>query len=224
MACRGEGGGMSRIFIGMGTCGLATAGQVKTAVEKWAAARGMPVEITPRAASATARPSPSWTWSLTPATACRTAMSPGRRGFILDEVLVRNNSARRAAGAVQEWENTARDIPLIEDHPYFRKQVKYVLRNCGVIDPESIADYRSHGGFKGFERAMGMTQEQVIQEVTRSGFAAAAAADSLRARNGSSPGLEEREEVRDLQRRRGRPGAFMDRSILEGDTTRCSRE
>ena len=39
---------MSRIFIGMGTCGLATgAGQVKTAVEKWAAARAMQVEITP---------------------------------------------------------------------------------------------------------------------------------------------------------------------------------
>ena len=38
---------------------------------------------------------------------------------------------------------------MIDEHPYFRKQVKYVLRNCGVIDPESIADYRSHGGFKG---------------------------------------------------------------------------
>ncbi len=165
---------MSTIFIGMGTCGLATgAGEVKTAVEKWAAARAAKVKITPTGCIGYCKAEPIMDVVADDGhSACPTETSrPRWRGSSWTR-----SSCGRTTSSTACWDSsrTAQHrfagIPLIEEHPYFRKQVKYVLRNCGVIDPESIADYRAHGGFKGFERAMGMSRRQVIQEVTRSGL------------------------------------------------------
>lgn len=99
------------------------------------------------------------------------------------------------------------------------KQVRISLRNCGIIDPESIDDYRERGGYKAFEKVIfEMTPEQVIDEVLRSG---------LRGRGGAGfpTGLKWR-FTRQYQNNQkyivcnadeGDPGAFMDRSIIEGD-------
>ncbi len=94
-----------------------------------------------------------------------------------------------------------------------------MLRNCGIIDPESISDYRAHGGFKGLERALGMTQKQVVDEMLASG---------LRGRGGSGFPTGKKWDLARVQpgekkyvicnADEGDPGAFMDRSILEGDT------
>ncbi|HYW83867.1 MAG TPA: NADH-ubiquinone oxidoreductase-F iron-sulfur binding region domain-containing protein, partial [Spirochaetia bacterium] len=213
---------MSKVFIGMGTCGLATgAGQVKTAVEKWAAARAVNVEITATGCIGYCKAEPIM--DVVTDSGHRVSYSnvtPEVAGFILDEVLVRKNY--RLDGLLGQFRNGKSPlpgIPLIDEHPYFKKQVKYVLRNCGVIDPESIVDYRSHGGFQGFEKAIGMTQEQVIQEITRSG---------LRGRGGSGFPAGKKWELALASKNEkkyvicnadeGDPGAFMDRSILEGDT------
>jgi NADH:ubiquinone oxidoreductase subunit F (NADH-binding)/(2Fe-2S) ferredoxin len=213
---------MNRIFIGMGTCGLATgAGQVKAAVEKWAAARDMKVQITRTGCIGYCNAEPIM--DVVTDDGHRVSygnVTPEVAGFILDEVLVRKNC--KLDGLLGQFVNGAAPlagIPLIEEHPFFKKQVKYVLRNCGVIDPESIADYRAHGGFKGFERALGMSQGEVIQEVTRSG---------LRGRGGSGFLTGRKWELALASRNakkyvicnadEGDPGAFMDRSILEGDT------
>jgi NADH:ubiquinone oxidoreductase subunit F (NADH-binding)/(2Fe-2S) ferredoxin len=205
----------------MGTCGLATgAGEVKTAVEKWAAAHSTKIEITPTGCIGYCRAEPI----MDVVTDSGHRVSYGNvtsdvAGFILDEVLIRKNC--KLDGLLGQFVNgkaPLQGIPLIDEHPYFKKQVKYVLRNCGIIDPESIVDYRSHGGFKGLERALGMTREQVIAEVLRSG---------LRGRGGAgfptgkkwevalaSPG-QKKYVVCNADE--GDPGAFMDRSILEGD-------
>ena len=212
---------MSRVFIGMGTCGLATgAAQVKTAVEKWSAARGLAVEITPTGCIGYCKAEPIM--DVVTDSGHRISYSnvtPDVAGFILDEVFVRHNY--KLDGLLGQFKNGVEPlagIPMIEEHPYFRKQVKYVLRNCGIIDPESIADYRSHGGFQGLQRAMGMTPEQVVQEVTRSG---------LRGRGGSGFPAGKKWELAQREKSakkyvicnadEGDPGAFMDRSILEGD-------
>ena len=215
-------GAPRRVFIGMGTCGLATgAGEVKTAVEKWAAARGEKVDITATGCIGYCKAEPIM--DVVTETGQRVSYSNVTSevaGFILDEVLVRKNY--KLDGLLGQFKNgkaPLAGIPMIEDHPYFRKQVKYVLRNCGVIDPESIAEYRAQGGFKGLERAMGMTRELVIQEITKSG---------LRGRGGSGFPAGKKWELA-LQSKNekkyvlcnadeGDPGAFMDRSILEGDT------
>ena len=212
---------MSRVFIGMGTCGLATgAGQVRTAVEKWAATRGMKMEITPTGCIGYCKAEPIM--DVVTDSGHRVSYSnvtPDVAGFILDEVFVRRNY--KLDGLLGQFKNGKEPlpgIPLINEHPYFRKQVKYVLRNCGVIDPESIADYRAMGGFQGFQRALGMTPEEVVQEITRSGLRGRGGSGFLTGRKWELA-LREKNEKKYVicNADEGDPGAFMDRSILEGD-------
>lgn len=212
---------MSRVFIGMGTCGLATgAGHVKTAVEKWAATRGITVQIIPTGCIGYCKAEPIM--DVVTDSGYRISYSnvtPEVAGFILDEVFVRKNyKLDGLLGQFKNGKDPLPGIPMLHEHPYFRKQVKYVLRNCGVIDPESIADYRAAGGFQGFQRALSMSREEVIQEITRSG---------LRGRGGSGfpAGKKWELALREKSPKKyvicnadeGDPGAFMDRSILEGD-------
>jgi NADH:ubiquinone oxidoreductase subunit F (NADH-binding)/(2Fe-2S) ferredoxin/Pyruvate/2-oxoacid:ferredoxin oxidoreductase delta subunit len=213
---------MNKVYIGMGTCGLATgAAEVKTAVEKWAAARAATVQIIATGCIGYCKAEPIM--DVVADSGQRVSygnVTPEVAGFILDEVLVRKNY--KLDGLLGQFKNGVTPlagIPMIEDHPYFKKQVKYVLRNCGVIDPESIADYRAHGGFKGLERALGMSPDEVIREITRSGlrgrggggFPAGKKWELARASTGSTKYVI-------CNADEGDPGAFMDRSILEGDT------
>ncbi len=105
------------------------------------------------------------------------------------------------------------------DIPFFRLQVPRVLRNRGMIDPESIEDYIARGGYEGLYKALTqMTPEKIIAEVKESG---------LRGRGGAGfPTGEKWEEGRKYKRfpkyvicngDEGDPGAFMDRSVLEAD-------
>ncbi len=212
---------MNKVFIGMGTCGLATgAGQVKTAVEKWAATRSLKVEIIPTGCIGYCKAEPIM--DVVTDSGHRISYSnvtPDVAGFILDEAFVRKNyKLDGLLGQFRNGKDPLPGIPMIEEHPFFSKQVKYVLRNCGVIDPESISDYRAAGGFKGFDRALSMSQAEVIQEITKSG---------LRGRGGSGflTGKKWELALREKNAKKyvicnadeGDPGAFMDRSILEGD-------
>jgi NADH-quinone oxidoreductase subunit F len=106
-----------------------------------------------------------------------------------------------------------------EREDFVGKQVRISLRNCGIIDPESLSDYRESGGYKAIEKAvLEMTPDQVIDEVLRSG---------LRGRGGAGfpTGLKWRftSQYQNDQKYivcnadEGDPGAFMDRSIIEGD-------
>jgi len=66
---------------------------------------------------------------------------------------VRKNYSWTAPGAVPQLARVpSPGIPLLEEHPFFRKQVKYVLRTAAIIDPESVADYRRPWRFKAWKR------------------------------------------------------------------------
>jgi bidirectional [NiFe] hydrogenase diaphorase subunit len=108
------------------------------------------------------------------------------------------------------------------DVPFFQKQKKIVLENCGAIDPERIEDYISAGGYTALMQVLGeMTPAQVVAEVTRSG---------LRGRGGAGypTGLKWSTVVKAAGEKKyivcnadeGDPGAFMDRSVLESDPHR----
>ncbi len=109
-------------------------------------------------------------------------------------------------------------IPRLHDLPFMRSQVRVVLRNCGLIDPEQLDHYLARGGYRGLERALAMEPDAVVEEVIASG---------LRGRGGGgfptgrkwqlcreAPG-EPRYLICNADE--GDPGAFMDRSVLEGD-------
>ncbi len=212
---------MSRVFIGMGTCGLATgAGQVKAAVEKWATGHTTTVDITPVGCIGYCQVEPIM--DVVTETGHRVSFSnvtSDMASFILDEVVLRKNlKLDGMLGQFRDGKAPLPGVPFIDEHPYFRKQVKYVLRNCGIINPESIADYRAQGGFKGLERALSLGPAGVVDDVLASG---------LRGRGGGGFPAGKKWQLAAAEKGstkyvicnadEGDPGAFMDRSILEGD-------
>lgn len=109
--------------------------------------------------------------------------------------------------------------PLYPDLPLFRKQLRIVMRNCGIIDPERIDVYIARGGYQALAKALtAMTPEQVIEEVIASGLRGRGGAGFPTGRKWAitrqSPG-EPKYIVCNADE--GDPGAFMDRGILEGD-------
>ena len=114
---------------------------------------------------------------------------------------------------------TGAPIPKMNDIPFFKKQEKIVLRNCGTIDPLDIDQYIERGGYGGLLKVLeGMTSEQIIADVTKSGLRGRGGAGFLTGMKwgfaSKTPG-----EIKYVlcNADEGDPGAFMDRSILEGD-------
>lgn len=114
---------------------------------------------------------------------------------------------------------TGQAIPRYSDINFYRKQERIVLRNCGHINPEKIDDYLVCGGYQALRKALfKMTPEKVIEEIKRSG---------LRGRGGAGfPTGLKWEFCRNAtgspkyaicNADEGDPGAFMDRSLMEGD-------
>ncbi|MBW2604167.1 MAG: 4Fe-4S binding protein [Deltaproteobacteria bacterium] len=110
------------------------------------------------------------------------------------------------------------EIPILENVPFFDKQVKIALRNCGYIDPDSIEEYIARRGYQAFIQALkDMAPKEIVQAVKDSG---------LRGRGGGGfpTGIKwetcakhDGERYIICNADEGDPGAYMDRSILEGD-------
>lgn len=110
-------------------------------------------------------------------------------------------------------------VRSINDVGFFKKQTRVALRNCGLIDPENINDYIAFDGYKALGKVLTeMSQEMVIDTVKKSG---------LRGRGGGGfpTGLkwgftnksQNDQKYVACNADEGDPGAFMDRSVLEGD-------
>ena len=115
--------------------------------------------------------------------------------------------------------DTIRGVPTLKDLPFYRKQEKITLARCGRIDPESLAEYIATGGYFALCQALhNTTGDEIIAEIERSG---------LRGRGGAGfpTGRKwkfTREAAGDQKlvvcnADEGDPGAYMDRSLLEGD-------
>ncbi len=109
-------------------------------------------------------------------------------------------------------------LGLTEQIPWLARQNRLTFVRCGIIDPLSAADYRSHGGFKGLERALSLGPAETVEEVVRSG---------LRGRGGAGfpTGIKWRTVAAAPADRRyivcnadeGDSGTFADRMMIEGD-------
>ena len=122
------------------------------------------------------------------------------------------------------------DLSLVEklritpdDAEFLSKQTRIALRDCGVIDPESIDDYIAHGGYEAITKILktGMTPEDVINEIDTSGLAGRGGAGfstafKWRAARNADAGEDGRKYLI-CNADEGDPGAFMDRAVIEGD-------
>ncbi len=135
---------------------------------------------------------------------------------IVEEHLLKGRIVNRL---VSHAPGTDRSVAEMEDVEFFNRQVKIVLRNSGIIDPLKIEEYIAREGYQALAKVLTeMEPDQVVSEVLRSG---------LRGRGGAGfpTGLKwkfARQTESDVKyilcnADEGDPGAFMDRSVLEGD-------
>ena len=207
------------IFIGMGTCGLASgANKVKAAIEE---------ELINLNINATIVPT-------------------GCIGYCAKEVIVDIKLPNK--DRISYCEIVPKDVPAflqktlvdkqifiekllatfgktdqyvtnIDEIPFFAKQHKIVLKNCGIINPTSIDEYIANGGFLAIEKIIkAMSSKEVVTEILNSG---------IRGRGGGgfptgkkwdfalSQNVEQKYIICNADE--GDPGAFMDRSVLESD-------
>ncbi len=109
-------------------------------------------------------------------------------------------------------------VPRFFEHPMLARQVRVVLRNCGIIDPENVDHYLARDGYRALEKCLSLSGDQVLEIVKNSG---------LRGRGGAgfptwrkwSVCRETNSDKRYLicNADEGDPGAFMNRSLIEGD-------
>ncbi len=118
------------------------------------------------------------------------------------------------------------------DRPFFKRQIKIVLENCGTVDPDRIESAIAHGGYRALLKALTrMTPAQVIETITQSGLRGrggagfptglkwATVAKAVPPANGPlNGGGADRYVI--CNGDEGDPGAFMDRSVMEGDPHR----
>ena len=107
-----------------------------------------------------------------------------------------------------------------EDEEFLNRQTRIALRNCGIVNPDSIEDYIENGGYKAFKKVLEtMDPEDVIEEIKTSGLAGRGGAGFPTwfkwnaARNSKTAGKKHLICNAD----EGDPGAFMDRAIIESD-------
>ena len=144
-------------------------------------------------------------------------VTPAMTERILDSYFVKNEIPKlNLAGHFGEDEIDG--VPRFFDLPMLAPQVRVVLRNCGVINPDDVDHYLARGGYEAFEKCISMPWENVLEEVKASG---------LRGRGGAGfPTWRKWQFCRETQSDQrylicnadeGDPGAFMNRSLIEGD-------
>ena len=196
-----------KVIIGQGSCGVAT-GARKTAAEfeKQIAEKNLNIDVDITGCVGTCYLEPIVDVYDDNGKMTRyVKVQPDKVEKIVEDHLVNNK-------VVQD------DAISEEDKLFIEKQQRVVLRNCGVINPENIEEYIAADGYKAIRKALSMKPEEVIEEIKISG---------LRGRGGAGfPTWFKWNATRKHEGNRkylvcnadeGDPGAFMDRSVLEGD-------
>ncbi len=142
-------------------------------------------------------------------------VKPSDAEEIVKETLIKGRIVKRLAYVDESGKTSA--VP--EEIGFYQKQMRIVLRNCGLIDPEKIDEYIARDGYAALEKVLfEMTPDQVIEEMKISG---------LRGRGGAgfptwmkwnfTKQVESDVKYIVCNADEGDPGAYMDRSTLEGD-------
>lgn len=107
----------------------------------------------------------------------------------------------------------------LDELTFYKKQKRIALQNCGIIDPDNIDEYIAFDGYKALEKVLlEMSQDEVINEVTNSGLRGRGGAGFPTGKKWFFTKIAEGDQKYVVcNADEGDPGAFMDRSILEGD-------
>lgn len=127
-----------------------------------------------------------------------------RENTLVDRLLYKNDQGERVRSQ--------------DENPFYAPQLKIALRNIGKIDPANVEDYLASGGYQALKKALNMSQEEIIEEIEISGLRGRGGAGFPTGRKWrSAHGYDNFPKYVACNGDEGDPGAFMDRSILEGD-------
>lgn len=147
------------------------------------------------------------------------------QGVIPGELLLGVALGEESFEAVVEAEPGAQGrqvvVPSLSDLPFMSKQCRRVLANCGKIDPESMEEYRAVGGYQALSAALQQSPEWVVDRISAAGLRGRGGAGFPAGRKWALTAMQE-DPVKYIvcNADEGDPGAFMDRSLLEGDPHR----
>ncbi|MBK8946552.1 MAG: NADH-quinone oxidoreductase subunit NuoF [Ignavibacteriae bacterium] len=207
------------IFIGMGTCGLASgADKVKTAIEKELLKLNLKAQIIPTGCIGYCAKEVIVDIKLPGNLRISYGeITPNDIPKFIRKTIVEQDIYREKV--LGSFGNGIEGIKNISDLPFFRRQKKIVLENCGIISPLSIDEYIVNGGFSALSKILkSYSRKDVVDDIIKSG---------LRGRGGGGfPtgkkwefAYNQKSEIKYLicNADEGDPGAFMDRSVLESD-------
>ncbi len=215
------------LFIGMGTCGLgAGAGKTLVAVNEYLQKHSIVADIVEVGCIGLCAVEPLLDVQLPGRTRVGFQdVSAEKVGALLDDVFTNKIPGDmllgqfRATGTAQ---TPYEGVAYLDEHPFFAPQTRWVLANCGLIDPARIEEYIARGGYKSFTQA--------ISKKTPIDLCEAVEASGLRGRGGGGfpTGTKWKFALKAAGDQKylicnadeGDPGAFMDRAVIEGDPHR----
>jgi len=109
-------------------------------------------------------------------------------------------------------------LGITDEIPWLKRQTRLTFARCGVIDPRSVEDYRAHDGYKGLERALTLTSDAILADVTASGLRGRGGAGfptGIKWKTVAQTSGEQKYIVCNADE--GDSGTFADRMIMEGD-------
>jgi NADH:ubiquinone oxidoreductase subunit F (NADH-binding)/(2Fe-2S) ferredoxin len=211
------------IYIGAGTCGLAAgAWKTRKKIESLLKEKNIEAEIVEVGCIGFCSGEPLVDFSLPQRNRiCYSKVLPEKVEKILESVFSLKPQKENLLGQFEgefPWEG----VEYLKEHPFFSKQKRIVLKNCGIINPLSIQEYAARGGYLSFINAITkMTPDEVCDCVEKSG---------LRGRGGGgfptgkkwklAKAADADEKYLICNADEGDPGAFMDRAVIEGDPHR----
>lgn len=208
------------LFVGMGSCGLASgAGEVWDQLTRTIASRKLKVQVLKVGCIGPCYLEPLMDIQMPEYPRyCFNNVDGKKAERLLLDYISKGESRIKPIGHLGNGKLPGNGLKSFWDQPMLKNQVRIVLRNCGIIDPESLYHYVAHDGFKGLTKAFDLGPEGVIKEVETSG---------LRGRGGAGfPTYLKWQLCRNAKGKdkylicnadEGDPGAFMNRSLMEGD-------
>jgi NADH:ubiquinone oxidoreductase subunit F (NADH-binding)/NAD-dependent dihydropyrimidine dehydrogenase PreA subunit/(2Fe-2S) ferredoxin len=228
----------TKISVGMATCGLSTgAGEVFEAIQNEVEKRKLPIQVNQTGCIGFCQREPVvdilepgkpriFYQEITPEKAVTLVHEWTENKVVKDWLFCKMEKEDFIAAEDKFWDHTIQHLPEgingtphYHQVPFYSKQLKIALRNCGFINPDHIEEYIARGGYFSLYKALfEMKREEIIEEVKRSG---------LRGRGGA--GFPTGDKWESCRRSKGDhkyvlcnadegdPGAYMDRSVLEGD-------
>jgi len=210
------------IFIGTGTCGLgAGAGKTLNVIKSYLEDKKIEADIVEVGCIGLCAEEPLMDVQFPGKTRLSfKSVTEDKAERILTSVFDEEVPAEDVLLQIKSGDNKVYDnVTTMDDFPFFKHQTRWVLQNCGKVDPENIDQYIAHGGYRGLaETLRNHTPSDICDNILESG---------LRGRGGGGfPAARKWRFALDTPSEQkyficnadeGDPGAFMDRAVIEGD-------